>query len=605
MRRIILSLLFFLLFFSSQAQPCLYLDSLSNGSYLPECLMAFTDSAGTRTIDQLRLADFRPTGTSHPNFGTDGLTHWLTFTCQNKPNLARQFVIEVDIVYADEMSLYVMDGATIIKRIEHDSWRVPLWNREIPSRYFAFLLNLQPHQVVRVFIRAQESSGTLITPIRIWEKTAYEYYYATETTILILPAVILLFIATAGFVLFLTSHKRIWFFYAVQALGTAVYNLNIEGVLAHYAPEPFNQIKGYALGASVCFIANLLFTQEYVYRRLPQPIQWLKWACYAAVGVQSCWFLYVLFTPFQERTADIALIITGITASFTFIYLLSCLARGSYEARLYLLAIAPFLFIVVVRVLNSANLIATQDWHYYLRYYAPLSEIIVLGVGVINQLIREREATLIKLSQTKKAIIMALDSERERISADLHDDLGGVIASINHQLTQSLQANSFEELRQKLQHIQQVTTQVGDKVRTIAHNLMPPDFEQIGLVDSAQQLVHSLNDPRFRFFVFGEPKRFSPDIELNIYRILSELIHNAQKHAQAQHFLVQFLYHKDTLTLVVEDDGIGNRLPKKKKEREGIGLRNIASRVNYLHARWLTEATAQGTTTLVEIPYEN
>ncbi|GAB3946587.1 hypothetical protein GCM10028805_17350 [Spirosoma harenae] len=566
--------------------------------------MAFTDSAGTRTINQLQLSDFRPVGTSHPNFGTDGLTHWLTFTCQNKASRAGQFVLEVDIVYADEMSFYVLEGSTISKRIEHDSWRVPLWNREIPSRYFAFPLNIEAHQTVRVFIRTQERSGTLITPIRIWEKSAYHHYYATETTILILPAIILLLIALTGFILFLTSHKRIWLYYSIQAFGTAIYNLNIEGVLAHYAPEPFNHIKGYALGVSVSFIANLLFTQQYVYKRLPYPVQWLKWACYAVIGMQIGWFLYVLLTPFQERTADIALITTGSTASFTFVYLLICLAKGSQEARSYLLAIAPFLLIVVVRVLNSANLMPTQDWHYYLRYYAPLFEIIVLGIGVINQLVRDREATLIQLSQVKKALLNAQDSERQRIAADLHDDLGGLIATLTHQLTQSLSVNTLSELKQQVSQIKDLSAQAGDKIRTIAHNLMPPDFERLGLVYSIQQLVYSLNDAHIQCVVYGEPRRLAPDVELNAYRILSELIHNVQKHAQAQHISVQLLFHDDSLSLVVEDDGVGGYGESADGLQTGIGLKNISSRVKYLHASWQTDATGQGTTTLVEIPYE-
>ncbi|GAB3698103.1 hypothetical protein GCM10027592_22880 [Spirosoma flavus] len=566
--------------------------------------MAFTDSLGTRTINQLDLNKFKPVGSHQPNFGTDGLVHWLTFTCQNTTNSVRQFILEVDIVYADEMSFYVLDGQKITKKIEHDSWHIPLWDREIPSRYFAFPLHLQAHQSARVFIKAQERSGTLITPIRIWEKPAYEYYHATETTVLLLPAIILLFIATAGLLLFLTSRNVIWLYYAIQAFGTAIYNLNIEGMMAHYAPEPFNQIKGYALGVSMSYIANLLFTQQYVYKRLPKPIPWLKCACYSVIGIQICWFLYVLLTPFQERNADIALILTGFTAGFTFVYLLVCLVAGSYEARSYMVAIAPFLFIVVVRVLDSADLITTQDWHYYLRYYAPLFEIIVLGIGTIQQLIREREATLIQLSRAEREIITAQDAERQRIAADLHDDLGGVIATINHQLTQSLYAKTLAELQDKVADIQAISAQAGDKVRSIAHNLMPPDFERLGLVESVQQLVRSLNDTRFQFATFGEPRRLSPEIELNAYRILSELIHNVHKHAQAQQVLVQLLFHTDGISLEVDDDGVGHKITENAGRSTGIGLKNISSRVNYLNARWHTDTSEQGTTTLIEIPYE-
>jgi ligand-binding sensor domain-containing protein/signal transduction histidine kinase len=214
--------------------------------------------------------------------------------------------------------------------------------------------------------------------------------------------------------------------------------------------------------------------------------------------------------------------------------------------------------------------------------------------------------TLTKLRQQRnemKRVLQTQESERQRIAADLHDDLGGVIATINHQLTQSLTTTSLTELQQELQQIRQVTSQAGDKVRSIAHNLMPPDFQRLGLVASVQQLISSLNDPRFQCVVFGEPKRLPADIELNAYRILSELIHNVQKHAQAQQVLVQLLFHPDRLSLVVEDNGVGSELIKNGGNQAGIGLKNISSRVNYLTASWHTDTSEQGTTTIVEIPY--
>lgn len=214
--------------------------------------------------------------------------------------------------------------------------------------------------------------------------------------------------------------------------------------------------------------------------------------------------------------------------------------------------------------------------------------------------------TLTKLRHQRnemKRVLQTQDSERQRIAADLHDDLGGVIATINHQLTQILTATSLTELQEKLQQIRQVASQAGDKVRSVAHNLMPPDFQRLGLVESVQQLIGSLNDPRFQCVVSGEPKRLSADVELNAYRILSELIHNVQKHAQAQYVLVQLLFHPDTLSIVVEDNGVGSGSMKNEADQTGIGLKNISSRVNYLNANWHTDTSEQGTTTIIEIPY--
>ncbi|GAB3946591.1 hypothetical protein GCM10028805_17360 [Spirosoma harenae] len=243
--------------------------------------------------------------------------------------------------------------------------------------------------------------------------------------------------------------------------------------------------------------------------------------------------------------------------------------------------------------------------------YVGTTSLFLISVLILllytQQLRKRRAEAVLQLTKTQAEanaqIMNAQDSERQRIAADLHDDLGGVIATINHLLSQTLQSHSIREFQQRILQIKQVSAQAGDKVRQIAHNLMPPDFERLGLVESVQQFIRSLNDPRFQFVVFGHPRRLTPEIELNAYRIISELIHNIQKHAQAQHVSVQLLFHSDSLSLVIEDDGIGNQSTKNTAKLLGIGLKNISSRVNFLNARWQTDATEQGTSTLVEIPY--
>ncbi|MBO0953023.1 tetratricopeptide repeat-containing sensor histidine kinase [Fibrella forsythiae] len=216
----------------------------------------------------------------------------------------------------------------------------------------------------------------------------------------------------------------------------------------------------------------------------------------------------------------------------------------------------------------------------------------------------ESELQIITIrNEVNARILRAQEDERKRLAADLHDDLGGVIATIRHQLDQGLALSSLPALRPLLASIIATTTQAGDKIRSIAHNLMPPDFERLGLIESLQELVDSLNDDRFQFAVFGQPRRLLPEVELTAYRIVSELVHNVQKHAQAKQVTIQLLFHADNLSLVVDDDGIGHSAATSGNPSTGIGLKNLSSRVNYLNARWHTDTSAQGTVTLIEIPY--
>ncbi len=575
------------------AQPCLRLDTLQPGNYLSTCLLTFTDSTGQLNVSQLNLNLFKPTGTDHPGFGTDGLVHWLTFTCQNGAKQARKFVLEVDIVYADEMSFYMLDGKKITFQIEHDSWHVPLWKRKIASRYFAFPLDLAPEQAVRVFIRAQEQSGTLITPIRIWERSAYERYYSTETNILILPPIILLFLAAVGLSLFVASRHLIWLFYAVYAFGTAVYNLNIEGVMAHYLPTPFNSIKGYSLGISLGYIGSLLFTHEYVYKRLSQPIRWLRQATYGLIAVQTAWFLYVLVMPFRYGTADMVLLLTALTAAFLLMHLLVCLARGSYEARNYLLAIAPFLLIVLIRVCDRVGLLETQDWHYYLRYYAPLVEILILGVGAVRQLMREREATLLQLSNTQKEVILSQEAERRRIAQDLHDDIGTSLIALRGRLSVSNpEAHSLLD-------------QIISDVRAVSHNLMPDELANLGLPGAVAEAVRRFQESstiKFMAVCAGDVVVLADTTELAIYRAVLELMHNVVRHSGATEAVVQLVYHADLLNVTVEDNGKGFDA-EKRADSGGIGLKNVASRTDWLGGNMAIDSSGVGTTIRIDIPY--
>lgn len=596
--------LFCLLSVKSQGQECLQIGESFKSSFLTGCLTVFTDSTGTIPPEKLTINNFHKPLTETPNFGTDGLTHWLSFSCKNESHLSKQLIVEVDIVYADAMSFYVFDRQTLIQKIERDSWHTYIWDRKVPSRYFAFPLSLEPSQSVRVFISAQERGGTLVLPVSVWDNEEFTRRAARETLAFLAPATLLFFLAVISLILYFLYPNPLWVFYALHAIGTSIYILNIEGFLAHYTPPPFNSIKGYAIGTSLSWLANLFFAYYFVYKPFLKTPRWVVYANYVVSSLHAVWLLTVFATPFQEDAANISLIMNGFSVVFMFSCLLFCAIRGSQDALLYTIGIGPLLLSIFIRILNSADLFPVQTWHYYFRYYAPLFEIIVLGIGTLQQLIRDREATLKRLDAAQKEVIFAQDSERERIAADLHDDLGGVIATLSHQLDQSLQINSIDTLKKEILSIKETTSQAGDKVRSIAHNLMPPDFERLGLIGSTQQLVQSLNDHRFSVEVFGLIRRLAPPVELNAYRIISELIHNVQKHAQAQRVAIQLLYHTDSLCIVIDDDGLGIRLTKKANKQVGIGLKNISSRVNYLHAHWHIDSSEQGTTTIVDIPYD-
>ena len=213
-----------------------------------------------------------------------------------------------------------------------------------------------------------------------------------------------------------------------------------------------------------------------------------------------------------------------------------------------------------------------------------------------NQAIRETDARIIQTQEI----------ERQRIAADLHDDLGGTLSTLHRRLADIRQQLQDPRAARQLDELEPIIRKSSADLRRIAHNLMPPEFTRLGLHSALEQLVNSqpAQPTRFSFITSGTEYKFPTDTELNVYRIISELIQNVNKHAQAMRAAVQLLYHPDRLTITVEDDGLGKRAADATNKPMGIGLKNSNLRAEYIGATLWRDASEGGTLVVLDIPYK-
>ena len=68
-----------------------------------------------------------------------------------------------------------------------------------------------------------------------------------------------------------------------------------------------------------------------------------------------------------------------------------------------------------------------------------------------------------------------------------------------------------------------------------------------------------------------------------------EILNSTQKYAKAENVEIQLLSHKDVLTIMIEDDGIGYRENKSEKIAYGIGIKSINFRIGYLNGHLQTD----------------
>jgi signal transduction histidine kinase len=134
--------------------------------------------------------------------------------------------------------------------------------------------------------------------------------------------------------------------------------------------------------------------------------------------------------------------------------------------------------------------------------------------------------------------------------------------------------------------------------------MIPNALIKSGLVAAVRDFVNRMGNEKLKInlVVLGLDERLNSNAETVIFRVLQELISNIIKHAQANEITIQLIREKNEFTLMVEDNGKGFDL-EKAGSQDGIGLKNIRSRVEYLNGSVsFDSAPGKGTTIVVEIP---
>jgi signal transduction histidine kinase len=123
-----------------------------------------------------------------------------------------------------------------------------------------------------------------------------------------------------------------------------------------------------------------------------------------------------------------------------------------------------------------------------------------------------------------------------------------------------------------------------------------------GAISDFVQKLSSTNTIHADLEIVGMEERLNPTLETVLFRVFQELITNIIRHAKARQLSIQLIRHEQELVLVIEDDGVGFD-SSQSKNSEGVGLKNIRSRVEYFKGQVHIDSTPdKGTTITVEIP---
>ncbi|MFN8268441.1 MAG: ATP-binding protein [Chitinophagales bacterium] len=134
---------------------------------------------------------------------------------------------------------------------------------------------------------------------------------------------------------------------------------------------------------------------------------------------------------------------------------------------------------------------------------------------------------------------------------------------------------------------------------------MPDVLVKFGLCKAINDFITRVNQTK-KIKIEYECNGFKEDMlketeKLMLYRIVQESVGNSIKYAHAEKIIVQLSADEQEISLLLEDNGKGFDVEKAKK-KDGIGLKNIQLRTDYLKGKLEIESSSKGTTIIVEIP---
>ena len=182
------------------------------------------------------------------------------------------------------------------------------------------------------------------------------------------------------------------------------------------------------------------------------------------------------------------------------------------------------------------------------------------------------------------AVIETEENERSRFAKDLHDGLGPLLSTIKlyvHELNS--EDNSKQEKKEYINYITELLDEAVTNTREISNNLTPQIISTYGLVksiDSFKNRINATDKVTVSFTNKDIPSNLQKSIKLTLFRIVTELINNTIKHAEATNINIDLFTNMDVLHLNYKDDGIGFDLNEAiENGSSGIGLTNIINRI--------------------------
>ncbi len=498
----------------------------------------------------------------------------------------KTIVVEIPETLADNIEGYFLDPNGQIDPFMKAGDEGKLSQRNLKIRTPAGIYQLKNHGKYTLYIKYWRNGSFPHIKLKLWDLNEFIPYYSNlEFAFGLIYGVFFLYFIFTLYLGIANKNKQFLLFSFWIISNISFFVITAGHYKFYLYPELLNfnnKIRLFLIFTSAYFLVE--FTLEYLNFR--RELKWMSQFNRFVIICLTAFFIFLLIIPNNavEKSQNVAiifiqslfLIMVVLVLSIPFIHYRKTKKISFLYFVIFFNAFNGIIFLIFA-ITNSPI-----DYNKLLFYLLilPFLEITAIAVG-ITQNIRKNEKDQRNLLthnlnlQLKANQIQteAVETERKRISTELHDD-------ILNRLSMLLMLNRAGKLNNL--DLDQSLTTINNDIRSYAYRLYPPWIEDLDFFDMVQRELDALSNAleiKINYHFYDIHNQFSPLQKINVFRIMQEFVLNAKKHGQASEVNIDIYQRENSINIYLEDNGVGfdsNEISK------GIGMKSVVSRVNVL-----------------------
>lgn len=229
----------------------------------------------------------------------------------------------------------------------------------------------------------------------------------------------------------------------------------------------------------------------------------------------------------------------------------------------------------------------------------------------VRQRTAELERQRAEVQELSSLLLQAQDEERRRISRELHDSTGQLLAALTMNLTRlkSEQICSNPGANSLIDDTINVVDEMTRQLRTMSYLLHPPMLDEMGLLSAVKWYVDGFSS-RSAIQVSldcADLGRLPGDLEITLFRLIQESLTNIHRHSGSKNALIRLHRIDASITMEVLDEGTGFTKAESGGDappKHGVGIPGMKERVRRFGGTIDISSTPSGTSVRARLPVQ-